>query len=271
MIAKLDKQDFFKIKHITDECLNIEVRAVANGNNPGEIYVDHPTETTAVLIWIQGQEGFQIVGDAQSKSFMLGLEEYMTNQIEPELKKLNIKYVELGAEIDSWTETLHLIFKKRNISSDIQHVLKLKDGLKSSDSEENKVAVRRIDRDLLVLRGFENHSFLERKILHFWNSVDAFLQKGFGYIAEYNNSVVSLCFSAFVADQTHAIDIETLDVYRRRNYGTAVARAFVQECIQKGISPYWDCTPRNTGSIRIAKTIGMSHDFDYKIFWYELS
>lgn len=45
--------------------------------------------------------------------------------------------------------------------------------------------------------------------------------------------MVSLCFSAFVVDKTHAIDIETLEEHKRRNYGAAVAQAFVQECLQK--------------------------------------
>ncbi|MNP72003.1 GNAT acetyltransferase [compost metagenome] len=83
--------------------------------------------------------------------------------------------------------------------------------------------------------------------------------------------MVSLCFSSFVADQTHAIDIETLEGFRRKSYGTAVARAFVQECMQKEIYPYWDCSPDNSGSIRLAKTIGMSLNFDYKIFWYNFT
>lgn len=47
--------------------------------------------------------------------------------------------------------------------------------------------------------------------------------------------------------------------------------SFVQECVEKGISPYWDCSPDNTGSIRVAKTIGLSSSFDYKIFWYNLT
>jgi hypothetical protein len=117
----------------------------------------------------------------------------------------------------------------------------------------------------------ENHSFLEKKILHYWDSIDDFLAQGLGYLAEHNNNVVSLCFSAFVVDQTHAIDIETLDGYRRSHYGTAVANALVRDYIQQGIHPYWDCTPENTGSIRIAQAIGLTPDFDYQIFWYGLS
>lgn len=271
MITELNKQDFYKIRHITDKCKNIEVRAIVNENNPGTIYVDHPTEPTAALIWIQGQQGFQLVGDTQSKMFLESLEGYMRTYIEPKLKKQNINWVEIGGEMDTWDKTIQAIFYNRNISSDIQHVFCFKENSKSIGFQDRDNIIRKIDADLLKSGRLENHAFLEKKILHFWDSVDSFLQHGFGYFAEYNNNVVSLCFSAFVAEQTHAIDIETLEGYRKSNYGTAVASAFLQECIQKGIHPYWDCTPENTGSIRIAKTIGMTPDFDYQIFWYGLS
>lgn len=271
MITELNQKDFYKIRHITDKCKNIEVRAVVNGINPGWVYVDHPTETTAALIWIQGQEGFQVVGDAQSKSFLTGLEQYMTNHIEPKLKQLNINWVEIGEDNDSWAETIQLVFSKRNISNDIQHVFNLKENLKLGEIHDDRVMIRRIDRDLLQCRRFDNQTFLEKKILRFWDSIDFFLQQGFGYIAEHNNNVVSLCFSAFIADQTHAIDIETLERYKGNNYGKAVARAFVEECKQKGINPYWDCSPDNIGSNRLAKSIGMTPYFNYRLFWYNIT
>jgi len=271
MITEFKKQDYYKIRHIIDNCKNIEVRAVINENNPGTVYTDHPTEPTAALIWIQGQQGFQLVGDAQSKIFLESLEGYMSTYIEPKLKKQDINWVEIGGEINIWDKTIQSIFRNRNVLSDIQHVFCLKENSKSIEFQDNKITIRKIDKDLLKSRRLQNLSFLEKKISHFWDSIDSFLQNGFGYFAEYNNKIVSLCFSAFVTDQTHAIDIETLEGYRRSNYGTAVANAFVQECIQNKIHPYWDCTPENTGSIRIAKTIGLSPNFDYQLFWYDLS
>lgn len=52
MILELNKQDFYKIRHIAEQCQNIEVKAIVNGNNPGGVYVDDPITPTAALIWI---------------------------------------------------------------------------------------------------------------------------------------------------------------------------------------------------------------------------
>lgn len=271
MITELNKHDFYKVQHLTDNYKNIEVRSIVNGNNPGRIYVDHPAEITAALIWIQGQEGFQIVGDARSKFFLTGLEGFIRGTIEPDLKNQSINCVELGVELDTWDKSIQMIFNNRQIFNSIQHVFRLKEYSHSIEFQDNdEVTVRRIDDYFFNSSRLENHSFLEKKIFRFWDSIDSFLQQGFGYFAEYKNKAISLCLSAFVADQTHAVDIETLDGFKRRSYGTKVASAFVQECKHKGIVPYWDCTPLNTGSIRLAKALGLSHDFDYRIFRYDL-
>ncbi|MEI2397923.1 MULTISPECIES: GNAT family N-acetyltransferase [Paenibacillus] len=271
MITELNKEDFYKIRHLTDPCKNIEAKAIVDGMNPGRVYADHPTEPTAALIWIQGQQGFQVVGDAWSSVFAEKLGEYMRTVIEPELQKQGINWVEIGAEMDTWDETLSTIFGDSNISAENQHVFCAGEQAGAVEFQANEITIRSIDRELLTSRRLENHSFVEEKILHYWESADVFLQQGLGCYAEYNNQVVSLCFSAFIAKETHAIDIETLEGYRGRNYGTAVATALLQEFRRKGILPYWDCTPENTGSIRIAQAIGMKPDFDYRIFWYKFS
>ncbi|KOR90752.1 GNAT family N-acetyltransferase [Paenibacillus solani] len=272
MIVELNKEEYYKISYIADQCKNIEVRAVVQGNNPGRVYVDRETEPTAALIWIQGQQGFQIVGDPQSEGFLTGLNDYMITHVEPVLKKQNISVVEMGANLDTWDSTISTIFNNRNVLSDIQHVFYSEGNLLARRPDlSDPPAIHRIDRDLLESRRLDNHSFLEKKLLHFWDSMDAFLQQGFGYYVEEDNNLVSLCFSAFVAGQTHAIDIETIEGYRKRNYGVQAATAYVKECSQKGIQPYWDCSPDNTGSIRIAEGIGMIPDFDYRIFWYGIT
>lgn len=270
MITELNKQDFYKVRHLTDKCRNIEPKAIVNGMNPGRVYADHPEKPGAVLIWTEGQQGFQIVGDAQSLVFTESLGEYMRKYIEPKLKEQGVNYVEIGADKDTWDDTLQTIFRNRDLSAANQHVFGLRENWEVGAAPvlTDAVSIRKMDAELLKSGGLTNHTFLEEKILHFWDTVDTFLEQGLGYLAERDNHVVSVCFSAFIAGQTHAIDIGTLEGYRRSNYGTAVAHALVQEYIQRGIEPYWDCTPENTGSKRIAEAVGLAHDFDYRIFWY---
>ncbi|UOK65076.1 GNAT family N-acetyltransferase [Paenibacillus sp. OVF10] len=278
MITEINKYEFHKVKHLTDSCQNIEVKAVAYGLNPGRIYVDDAENITAALIWIHGQSGFQLIGDSRSEPFLNELKEYMRERIEPELLNLHIHAVEIGVMDEAWEDVLRHISGKRDIPSDIQHVFKLNPNLISQqapldicDSQDEKVRILRIDEVLLGEKRYNNSPFLMDKISHFWTTIDDFLQHGFGYIAVHNDDIASVCLSAFIADQTHAVDIETVEVYRRRNYGAMVAKAFVEECGRVGIHPYWDCSPDNAGSIRLAQGVGMSLDFNYRVYWYDLS
>ncbi|WP_339850456.1 GNAT family N-acetyltransferase [Paenibacillus sp. FSL W7-1088] len=283
MISELNKHEFYKVRHFGDLNSNIEVKAVVSGLNPGRIYVDDASNITAALIWVKGQSGFQLIGDARSKPFLNDLEEFMKEHIEPELLRLNIHTVEVGVADESWEDVLHHMATNKELYSDIQHVFTLDSDQRMTEhlsqpvihegytSQNEVVRLLELDEALLKAGKFNNLSFLKDKVSRFWDNMDEFLEHGFGYIAVQGEDIASVCFSAFISDQWHAIDIETIETYKRRNYGARVARAFVEECRIKGIHPYWDCSPDNVGSIRLAEGVGMSLNFDYRVYWYNLS
>ncbi|OWA34968.1 hypothetical protein B9G55_14615 [Saccharibacillus sp. O16] len=82
MITELKRQDFDKLDSLIRSCSSIEARSVMRGTNPGAVYVDCPDHPAAALIWIEGQQGFQLVGDPRSRPFHEGLEDYMDAHIE---------------------------------------------------------------------------------------------------------------------------------------------------------------------------------------------
>jgi hypothetical protein len=283
MISELKKHEFYKVMHCTDFNSNIEVKAVASGVNPGRIYVDDAANITAALIWVKGQNGFQLIGNARSEPFLNELEEFMKEHIEPELLRLNIHTVEVGVVDKRWEDVLHHMAANKEVHSDIQHVFTMDSTQGITEyrshqaihegypSQNEVVRLLRLDETLLKVGEFNNQSFLKGKVSRFWDNMDDFLEHGFGYIAVHNEAIASVCFSAFISDQWHAIDIETIEAYKKSNYGKWVARAFVEECRNKGIQPYWDCSPDNAGSIRLAEGVGMSLNFDYRVYWYNLS
>lgn len=111
MITELNVSEFHKIKHLTDDYRNIEVKAVASGMNPGRVYVDDAANPEAALIWVQGQSGYQLIGNAQSEVFRSELRMYIENHIYPELETLQISDVEIGVADHNWQEVLeHMSF-----------------------------------------------------------------------------------------------------------------------------------------------------------------
>ena len=52
------------------------------------------------------------------------------------------------------------------------------------------------------------------------------------------------------------IDIEVLEEHGKRGVAIALTSAFVKRCIECDLIPHWDCVESNTGSIRLAESIG---------------
>jgi RimJ/RimL family protein N-acetyltransferase len=110
----------------------------------------------------------------------------------------------------------------------------------------------------------KNIEFLRSKILEFWSSPERFFNDGIGYCVVYKNIIVSVCFSGFVVDHVHCIDIETLEEHQGKKLAQKVALTFVENCLEDNLVPYWDCMESNKPSIAVAEKIGLRNVFNYK-------
>ena len=98
----------------------------------------------------------------------------------------------------------------------------------------------------------------------FWKSENDFLVNGFGFVL--NNEIgmpVSICYSACIADAVAEIDVATLPEYQRKGLAKFVVTAFVQYCIENGLTASWDCFEDNYRSLRIAEQTGFKRIFNY--------
>lgn len=272
MITELAPQAFHRVRHLIDDCRNVEGRAVISGMNPGKIYVDDGEHPTAALIWMEGQGDFQAVGNDRSEAFLRGLDVYMRTVLEPELLSRGIYGVEIIPANEGWSDLIRAVFDQRQLFHEIQHVYTLRDITRVPELlSHGRATIVRLGEEALHPGRYENVEFLKKQILQFWSSLDAFLTHGFGYVAEAGGVAASICYSSFVDGVVHAVGIETEPLYRRQGLGAGVASAFISECTARGLRPHWDCSPENIGSVRIAESAGLVLEEQYPIFWYNLA
>ncbi|WP_339276964.1 GNAT family N-acetyltransferase [Paenibacillus sp. FSL W8-0426] len=281
MITELNPHEFGKVRHLVDSSGGAEVRAVADCINPGRIYVNE--ELNGALFWIEGQGGFQLIGDFWRGTLLVELETFMRETIEPEMRRLGKDCIEIAMANERGEKAFRQAMVHRETFSDVQYVFGFLGKREQravalahpmpnvSNGPDETVSVVRISRELLEDESYGNREFLAGKILQFWHSGEAFFQHGLGYAVVQHHQIASVCFSAFVAGRIHAIDIETMELYRYKRYASLAAKVYINECIRREIEPYWDCSPDNEGSIRLAKGLGMSLNFDYRICWYSIS
>jgi GNAT superfamily N-acetyltransferase len=104
----------------------------------------------------------------------------------------------------------------------------------------------------------------------FWASAADFIEHGIGTCVIKDGEVVSLCYSACIAADFAEIDIITQAEYRGMGLAGIAARAFVAECLRRGIKPTWDCFIQNTPSLRLANSLGFTQSFVYPFYSFNV-
>lgn len=271
MISEFNKSDFYKCKGLVNDNGHLEVKAVIEGVNPARIFVDNRTSPDCGLIWLSSNNGFFFIGNEDNEKFNNEINEFIDRLIAPEAKKAQLYSFEGIGNHQKWDKVIKRIFEHRKLGSFNQRVYTLqKDDYKveSTPAIEKGYTVLKISETLIAnnKNPYDNIDFLKSKILEFWSSIDSFLNKGIGYCVVYNNKIVSVCFSGYVFENVHCIDIETLESHQGKKLAQKIAHTFAKDCLDNDRVPYWDCMEQNKPSVAVAENIGFRVDFNYVFY-----
>jgi predicted GNAT family acetyltransferase len=89
-----------------------------------------------------------------------------------------------------------------------------------------------------------------------WESNDAFLKNGFGYVAMDGEKFAAIAFSAAVSSEEVDIGVETNEAYRNRGLAKIVARYMIREILNIVKIPVWAHAAGNTASMKTALGVG---------------
>jgi GNAT superfamily N-acetyltransferase len=274
LILELKKPDFYKCKDLLYGQGQIEAKAVIEGVNPGRVFVDDLDFPTTGFIWLGNNDGFIFIGDERNDGFNNDINHYIDTIIIPEARKVGLAWFEAIGNHNKWDETIKKVFKHRKLGSWNQRVYTLQ----RSDYKNYELTIEKDYRVVKISKAFFNNSdrtiknieFLESKIAEYWSSPEKFFNEGIGYCIVYKNEIVSVCFSGFVVENIHCIDIETLEEHQGKKLAQQVALSYVKECLDHNLVPYWDCMESNKPSIAVAENIGFRNIFNYKGYEFQL-
>ena len=250
------------------DCPFPEAQAIIEGNNPGWLFVDDVNAPNVALVWARGIEGFYLIGCANNTEFLDGLDTFTEEVLKPRLHDLGMTWLEISGK-ENWNPVIEKVYRERVLESSQQWVYTLKPTMQEHAKQFRELGdsrVKRVDRQLLIDLSADSKKFLFSKLTKFWHSVDAFLDTGLGYALVEGEEIVSLCFSGFVAGTIHVIDIETKVSHRRKGYAELVAQAFIADCIENRLQPYWDCMAENTASAQLAEKLGLTRSHGYTLY-----
>lgn len=267
MISELDKAAFHKCRKLINEQGQLEAIAIVENINPGRIFVDDVNDPASGVIWLGNNDGFIFFGNEQNEGFIHKLNNFINHVIIAEAKKVQLKWFECIGNHEKWNKVIEKAFEHRKLGKWNQKVYSLQPGDYKGNSKPEIEQEYKVAKMCDFL--FENNNnpiknkFLQAKISEFWDSTERFLRNGRGYCIVYQNEIVSVCFSGFIAGNVHCIDIETLKAHQGKKLAQRIAHHFVEDCIENNLVPYWDCMEMNKPSVAVAENIGLRNIFNY--------
>jgi GNAT superfamily N-acetyltransferase len=273
MISELDPIEFYKCKPLLVHDGLLESKAAIEGTHSDRIFVDDPMSPASGFIWLGSNNGFIFIGNEENADFNSQLNHHFNTVIKPDANRMGLTGFEAIGDHPKWNKTIKRVFGE-NLKGYNQKVYELQKNhyiRKHEPRLEQGYETAKITKSILENNGSEpyrNIEFLQSKVLEFWPSFERFYYHGVGYMMVYKNEIVSVCFSGVVAGNVHGIDIETLPHHQGKKLALKVAHAFVQECLENGITPYWDCMEINEASVSIAEKIGFRNKHHY--MWYNI-
>lgn len=122
--------------------------------------------------------------------------------------------------------------------------------------------VKMTDKDIIENSPEFNKDYYKQ----YWGSVSNFLANGIGVSALYKGRIVSECTSIFRSNSFVEIDIATQTEFTGKGLAYILGKTFIDECLEKGIIPNWDCDVANISSRKLAEKLGFDSPIKYSIF-----
>ena len=248
MIEVFLPSDKLKVKkfYIKEKYIFPIINSVIDGLQAGKIFVDNIKNPQSAFV-LHSFGWSQIFGK-NNPEFLKKLKKYiLVDGLYPSLKIRNYtpqnKYFFSNANAQISERCKFRIYKLDKKKYKISKKFKIK--------KINSDNCEKVNKDLKI-------DLFSR----FWPSKLSFINNSFGFLIEYENSVVSVIYSCGIYENVHEIDVFTHEKFRGKGLARIVSENFINRCLINNIIPNWDCFTNNEGSINLAKSLG------YKKFLY---
>ncbi|QHT61016.1 GNAT family N-acetyltransferase [Paenibacillus lycopersici] len=266
MLYELETKDYALLEPLLTSGFQFpEVIAVADLINSGWIVTDDPAHPVSALLWAEGLGGFFLLGDETNVSFLHGLDRFVHRHLDNGL-------FEVAGMHEGWNAVIERRYARKRMMKSTQLIYKWyeqsrQEGIHAqADGPADSVQVVRLTAALLGSVRMKDLEFVESELLGFWGSLHQFMAHGVAYCAMQEERIVSICYSGFAAGNTHTLGVKTLEPFRKQGLSYSTAKACIEELRSRQLSPYWDCSPCNEASWRLAEKLGFRRTGEYNLY-----
>jgi len=265
MIHPLEFKDFRKISPLVrEDYLRLYIDALIEGNAPGRIWVDGLGNPRSAYAWDETHCHY-LVGVGGNRDFNEILRRLLNDEIIPDARKTGNSIFKFY-HTAGWESAIGDICGIQPMRRGRRFYRFNKSSVQKKESPL-EFSIEVIDKNLLQSKRLQNMDLVRGEISSCWNSLDDFLEKGFGLSLRHHDEIVGWCTGEYVSDRVCGIGIEVLEKHQGKGLATVMASSFVEYCLHKGITPHWDSFDDNVPSLRVAEKIGFERVSEYSVYF----
>lgn len=230
----------------------------------GRIFVNHAQNPMAAFITSSG--GFYcLAGQANDKSFNNSVVRFMNDQLN------HNGFFALGIFSDEWDQELAK-YRIEN-SKKIKRSYFRFNREKFLDNFADAAIHFENDYEYTDLNAEISHLYREKFYPYYklvWDSNSHFCKCGVGHFILRNNDLISVCTSPYIGGKYAEIDIITIESYKRKGLATKLGIMFINQCLERELTPNWCCHSDNIESNNLALKLGFEKIDEYPMYWYHV-
>jgi RimJ/RimL family protein N-acetyltransferase len=235
--------------------------SILEGTIDGIVFVDNQDQPKCAAVLSTDFIGGRLIGDALNGEFNEGFIAMMKEHILSKNGSSNFRLF-WSAASETWDELIFRIFGYNVFRISRTQFQFDKDIFEALAPVETHPNVHRIDAATI-----NSHESLRREIEGLWGSAENYLQHGVGWVAiSSEGRVMGRCNAAFVGGGSAELAIQVNKGVRGQGIGFQLARNFIRDCLDRGVTPNWTCDTQNVPSFKMAQKLGFQADANYNLF-----
>ena len=244
---------------------HLSVHALVEGTMPGWAYVDDLHDPRSAFAY--NNEGWYLIGNAQSRPFNAWLRTFLRDQILPDARLCG-EDIPLHFHPGDWQQAAADILPELTYQVDYQQYFRFTGPLFAASHDlPAGCKLRPVDAVLLA----EQEQFPTSRLAAWaqggFGSLEAFFAAGMGMCLEREGQIVCWCMPDCAAGNGCELGIHTLESERRNGFAARTVAATVNGCIARGFTHIgWHCWSGNEASARLAQKVGFAKVLDHPAF-----
>lgn len=266
MCFELDSRDLARARDaLLPMSHHLAVESIIRGLTPGRIYVDNREAPSSALTWFKGR--VFLSGDPGDRAFANGVSEILSGPYRDDVVGRGGRGFALYYHPEGWEARLGEMLPDVSSTKHRRLYYRLDASEKSWDaSPPEGYTLLPINSELLERTDLGDIDGVVDEMLSERSTVEAFLEKSFGYCVVHGCAIVGWCMSEYNAGDRCELGIATAEGHRRRGLATLTGRAVIREAVSRGITGIgWHCYAINAPSVATAERLGFAKKMEYPV------